>query len=773
MALSIALVSACARESGQEVTRWRLEVPGREPRQVELPKHLDRELPQAVVSYRLTSEVTLQPELRGQEIELLLLYLPAVVQVRANGLEARAVGEVGWTAEYGGSLPRRFLLPALATQSPGPLRIELQVQHAWTHSAWWEAAPVLVQVGTPTPRADRNRLFNEQGGWFGLIALTQVGLTFLVVYFWDRRRRAYLWFAIQGLTAAYYPAYILGLPSLWLNWPVQNVLLATSLAVAPIISVYFSHAFFGLSRPHHGWLVLLAVAFVSPLTVAVRDYHFHDLSYAAPIVVLCVLSGVLYQLGLGIKLLSSRSADRGTVVFFLCCWIALATSSWVDLLAWLGVDVLSGARPACTGLGLFAIFQSLLLGRSHFRSLAEADQLNEKLRIQVQDLQARTDEVANLNEELRRQIGRRTQDILTALTNSGANAPADLAQGHVIEGRYRIVGILGRGGMGTVYRVERTSDGKQLAAKVSQEIRGLALARLAREAQIAAAVHHPNVVSIVDADVAQDGYAYLVMELVEGRSLAECEAGRSLRWCLEVLRQTLEGVRALHAHGIVHRDLKPNNILLSNDASERPCVKITDFGISRWLSDEPGGEAGAGAREPENESTDDGEVSERTVPLRTHPPSGERAPGEEAPRTLGSGALHNQRSSPQLTRTGAITGTPLYVAPELSERGAQLTPAVDVFSIGVVAYKMLAGRLPHVEPPLLARLAGRKIPSVPPVASLRSDLDRELALAFDACLHVDPTQRPTVPRLIALLERELAREESGEMSTAEPTRGIA
>ncbi|MFT3921588.1 MAG: protein kinase [Myxococcales bacterium] len=755
MALFLAFAGGCARDSGQELTYWRLEVPGRAALDVVLPKHLDSELPNETVTYRLTSEVRLDPELVGREIELLLLYLPAVVQVRVDGAEARMVSQAGASAVYGGSMPRRFLLPVLASQREGPLRIELSVRHAWTHSAWWEAAPMLVRVGVPTPRADSNRILNEQGGWFGLIALSQVGLTFLVVYFWDRRRRAYLWFAIQALTASYYPAYILGLPAVWLGWAMQNVVLAQSLAVAPIISVYFSHAFFGWRRPHNVWLVLLGIALLSPVTVAVRDYQYHDLSYASPIVVICVLSAVLYQLAMSIRLLRSGKADRGTVIFFLCCWIALGSSSWVDLLAWLGVDLLAGARPACAGLGLFAIFQSLLLGRSHFRSLAEADRLNETLRSQVQALEARQTEVANLNDELRRQIGRRTQDILTALTQSGAKTPHDMAIGEVIEGRYRVLGTLGRGGMGTVYRVERVSDGKQLAAKVSQEVRGLALARLAREAQIAASVHHPNVVSIVDADVAQDGYAFLVMELVEGRSLAECEAGRSLGWCLRVLLQTLEGVRALHAHGIVHRDLKPNNILVSDYRREDPHVKITDFGISRWLADEPARLA----------AQDGDRGSNQTVSLR----SGAAASGVRDLREQSADAKrpHESHSSPQLTRTGAITGTPLYVAPELSERGAQLTPAVDVFSLGVVGYRLLMGRLPHVEAPLLVRLAGRRIPSIAPVASVRDDLSPELSAAFDACLSPDPERRPGVERLIALLNAELARQKSGERLTVD------
>jgi serine/threonine protein kinase len=127
--------------------------------------------------------------------------------------------------------------------------------------------------------------------------------------------------------------------------------------------------------------------------------------------------------------------------------------------------------------------------------------------------------------------------------------------GDVVEARYRIVRALGFGGMGAVYEVERVGDGKHLALKMTQEVRGLALARLAREARIATQIQHPNVVSVVDADVARGGFAFLVMELVEGKPLADCAKDRDLTWRPRVLLQVLRGVEALHAQGIIHRDL--------------------------------------------------------------------------------------------------------------------------------------------------------------------------------------------------------------------------
>ena len=138
--------------------------------------------------------------------------------------------------------------------------------------------------------------------------------------------------------------------------------------------------------------------------------------------------------------------------------------------------------------------------------------------------------------------------------------------------------------MGVVYEVTRVSDGRRLALKVlTTEATGISLARLAREAEVAGKITHPNLVAIVDVDVSSAGELYIVMELVKGQSLSEARKYYgNVQWALGVLGQIASGLAALEASGIVHRDLKPANVLLTGN-DNTPIAKICDFGIARVM----------------------------------------------------------------------------------------------------------------------------------------------------------------------------------------------
>ncbi len=204
-------------------------------------------------------------------------------------------------------------------------------------------------------------------------------------------------------------------------------------------------------------------------------------------------------------------------------------------------------------------------------------------------------------------------------------------------GGYRIEGVIGRGGMGTVYKAQQLSLGRPVAIKVmpldlAREEQFLE--RFHREADALSRLSHPSVVAVFDRGEI-DGQPYLVMEYVEGSSLREAMRNGPLPLA-EALRVTAAVLDALdHAHekGIVHRDIKPENVLLSRDG----VVKVADFGLSRLLG------------------PDDGT---------------------------------------RLTRTQLILGTYEYMAPEQREHAREADPRSDLYATGVVLYEMLAGELP-------------------------------------------------------------------------------
>ena len=227
-----------------------------------------------------------------------------------------------------------------------------------------------------------------------------------------------------------------------------------------------------------------------------------------------------------------------------------------------------------------------------------------------------------------------------------ADEPLDPLIGHTLDEKYHLESRLGIGGMGTVYRARHMLIDRPVAIKVLNPRfveDEAARTRFRREAKAAGRLQHTNAVTVTDFGQSRDGYVYLVMELLEGRTLRDVlakEAPLDTARAVSLMLQVSAAVAAAHEAGIIHRDLKPANIFIVQHADVPAVVKVLDFGIAKLAAD----------------SLD-----------------------EDDHKTL--------------TQVGAMIGTPRYMSPEQCD-GADLTPAADVYSLGVILYELLTGTVP-------------------------------------------------------------------------------
>src|SRR3954452_15257171 len=250
----------------------------------------------------------------------------------------------------------------------------------------------------------------------------------------------------------------------------------------------------------------------------------------------------------------------------------------------------------------------------------------------------------------------------------------------LFDGRYRIQRKLGSGGMANVYLAEDQELGRRVAIKILNDRHAnddQFVERFRREAKNAAALSHPNIVSIYDRGEAEGTY-YIAMEFIDGRTLKELIVSRGpapLTVAVEYARQILSALRFAHRHGIVHRDIKPHNALV--DAEGR--VKVADFGIAR-------------------------------------------------------------AGTSQMTEAGSIVGTAQYLSPEQA-RGAAVDQRSDVYSLGIVLYELLTGNVPfNGDTPVEIAMKHLSALPEPPSA-LRPEVPRELDLIVTRALAKDPAER--------------------------------
>ncbi len=715
LATCVLVLGGCRDETSIELPRWTLRST-LESRSIELtlPAHFDEHLPQGPTDVQLITDVALPDAMRGVPLMLEFPFLEASAGVMVDGTVAEpSAHAVVPGALRAGTLGFRI---GAETTLDGKLRIEVDIHRESARGAWIDTVPRLATNDGDT-RFVLLRTLHGPVTVAAFAILSMIGFTYFVLHWLDRRRKMHLWFGLQASGAAYFLLECLFIPQSMGIYAGAN-----AVGIAAIAGVYFVHAYFELGKPH----VLFRVALVVDVVLAAAlhgPFRSSGLSLMVAIVIACVVVG--HQI-VTLARLRHQGRDPFGATILLVAWVILAATCPPDIAYALGLgDLAGGAHTFVLGLGLYAVAQGSVLGRDHIRSLRSADALNAELAERVRALEVGARENALLSDELRRQIADRSQRLSEALARIGAvpERPTTLTAGDRIHGRYLVVRRLGAGGMGAVHEVERTSDGKHFALKVlTAATTGVALARLAREAQIAAQLSHENLVSIVDVDVSENGALYMVMELVDGAPLndRQAEFGKA-DFALPILLHVARGLVALHARGIVHRDLKPANILLTAGGTG----KIADFGIARLGGDE--------TPDP---------IADTVAVTPSHP-------SEPSDPALAPTAA----SDPALTATGAWMGTPLYMAPELARGAKYAAPSSDVWSYGVIAFELLTGNFPFAHPPLLDALAGKTItsPGLPPApASRMSDAVRAM---LDRCLAVDPTKRPTAADLAQVLAK--------------------
>ena len=740
----VAMLSGCGDEHVVRVADWTFRGPDGTAHPVRLPAHFDAWLPKHPAQYDLTATVTLPPELRGQALTFATPMFQSHATLTVDGVLADSLeSRLGET--YRSSGAQRFRIPASAT-ADGELVLDLAVPHRYIPSGWLDLVPTLSATAEGDAAFLAVRTFNVVMPWVAVGTLFIIGLTYALITLLDERRastgpgsrEAHGWFAVQAISVGYYPFFRIGTTQLLFG--AYDVCLNNVFAsIAAVASVYFTHAQFSLGRPNRSWkwslVVLIVVALFAPGPWA-------STKWVVPIGVLIIQGCFFWQLWTFTKLLRRTPRPTG-VASFMASWILMAIFTVPENMAAVGTGEMAyGLRGAGLGIVLFTLLQMTALSREHIASLVAADHLNLELERRVTLLEMRNRENTQLTEELRRQVADRSRQLADSLARIGAlpERSTRFVAGDVVAERYRVIGVLGSGGMGAVYEVERVTDARRLALKVLiGPSTGVALSRFAREAQIAAEVHHPNLVAVLDVDVSQSGALFLVMELVEGEPLYERRARfGEVAWATDVLRQIARGLSALHAAGVVHRDLKPANVLVSGGASSAPHAKISDFGVARFDTLTPTARgipsrlAGQSERPPQS-AVD---------------PSGETMAGALSPHPA------TRASNPMLTQTGVLIGTPFYIAPELGRGAKDARPSSDVFSFGVIAYELLSGQLPFATPPVLDAYAHRAIAPAERLDEAR--FGRALSRLVARCLDVDPEVRPTAEQLVEALEQELA-----------------
>ncbi len=289
--------------------------------------------------------------------------------------------------------------------------------------------------------------------------------------------------------------------------------------------------------------------------------------------------------------------------------------------------------------------------------------------------------------------------------------------------RYELLGFVGAGGMGVVYKARHRLMDRVVALKVVNHRlldRPDMVQRFRREVRAAAQLHHTNIVAAYDAEQAGDCH-FLVMEFVQGTNLDELLRAWGLfpvdKAC-EYARQAARGLQHAHDRGLVHRDIKPHNLMLTPEDT----VKVLDFGLARFASE---------------------------VGLPPPPPAADVTPLADESWAAATMVSHKVRGGEALTGAYSGLGTPDYLAPEEALDARRADIRADVYSLGCTLYRFLTGAVPFPGTDAREKLRAHQQREPVPVDQLRPDVPRALADVVGRMMAKDPARRFATPEEVA------------------------